>query len=337
MFQKRNSRPGFASVSALVALVFSSISHTASAQDFHVRISPLQVTTQGLLELDRNCKAGQGLVVHLHYTGDKPLRGYVLSFNSVYNPQGKLPNGEILQEARGPGQSPILSGQEWTRTICKVPKKTLADPITLNATVDVLKFSDSSIWGPASLRESHVLIGRLDGMDFLEKSTELRKFVSPISPDQGPRPSSNVESQTIGPLRFDSGIWRDERGQDKVAVAVTNESNSPIRGYLFTTTFFDPQSGNTIRRVSTKELETQGNASEYLAPGASWVADPRKFSYLADGSPASYKITLDLVVFADGTIFGPMHSQESAEVLGMIAGIDDAKRSSAKLTTNETR
>jgi hypothetical protein len=298
-----------------------------AAQDKQdVAPSPLWVTTQGLSELDRACKAGEGLIVQMHYAGEKALRGYVLRFDSPYQRAGKPINGEILEEARGLRDPVILSGQEWPRIICSVPKRTLGDPGTLSAKIDVLKFADGSTWGPAALRESHQLIGKLDGMGFIEKATELRKFVSPIPPEQGPLPDANVESQTIGPLRFDSGIWRDERGQDKLAVEVTNESATPIRGYLFTTTFFNPQNGTAIRRVSTKELETQGNPSGYLGPGRTWVADPRKFSYLPDGTLASYKITLDLVVFADGSIFGPMHSLESDEVLGMLAGIDYAKR-----------
>jgi hypothetical protein len=177
-----------------------------------------------------------------------------------------------------------------------------------------------------ALREAHELIGKLDGMGFIEKSTESKKIVSPILPEHEPLPGGKIESQKIGRLRFDSGIWRDERGQDKLAVEVTNEGDTPVRGYLFTTTFFDPNSGTTIRRVSTKELETQGNPSGYLAPGQTWVADPRKFSVLPDGSLASYKITPDLIVFADGSISGPMKSQESAKVLGMFEGIDDARR-----------
>jgi hypothetical protein len=95
-------------------------------------------------------------------------------------------------------------------------------------------------------------------MDFIEKATELKKFVSPIFPDQGHLRGGKVESQTIGPLRFDPGIWRDERGQDKLAVEATKDSDTPVRGHLFTTTFFDPNSGASIPRVSTKELETQG-------------------------------------------------------------------------------
>jgi hypothetical protein len=308
--------------------------HTLAAQAKQSVIpAPLQVTTQGLLALDRDCKTGEGLIIHLRYTGEKILRGYVLSLDSVDRGREKTLNPEILEDARSLREPGILEGQEWTRIICTVPAKVLRDPSTLSAKIDILKFADGSIWGPAALRESHQLIGKLDGMDFIEKDTELKKFVSPILPERGPLPSEATQSQTIGPLRFDSGIWRDERGQDKLAVQVTNESDSPIRGYLFTTTFFNPENGATIRRVSTKELETQGDPSKYLAPRQSWVADPRKLSYLPDGALAGYKITLDLVVFADGSIFGPIRSQESTEVLGMIAGIDDANRlrqSSAK-------
>jgi hypothetical protein len=332
--KKQNSIPGMVIFLQMVILSLFAGSQSIATQDKQAAAPPLRVTTQGLLGLDRGCKAGEGLIVQLHYTGEKPLRGYVLTFDSADSGARKPLNDEILEEARGQREPLILSGQEWTRIICSVPKKILGDPTTLSAKIDVLKFEDGSIWGPAALRESHQLIGKLDGMDFIEKATELKKFVSPILPEQGPLPGGKVESQKIGPLRFDSGIWRDERGQDKLAVEVTNESETPVRGYLFTTTFFDPKTGTTIRRVSTKELETQGNPSGYLAPGQTWVGDPRKFSVLPDGSLASYKITLDLVVFANGSIFGPMKSQELAEVLGMFDGIDDAKRTSQDATGN---
>jgi hypothetical protein len=332
--KKQNSIPGMVIFLQMVILSLFAGSQSIAAQDKQAAAPPLRVTTQGLLGLDRGCKAGEGLIVQLHYTGEKPLRGYVLTFDSADSGARKPLNDEILEEARGQREPLILSGQEWNRIICSVPKKILGDPTTLSAKIDVLKFEDGSIWGPAALRESHQLIGKLDGMDFIEKATELKKFVSPILPEQGPLPGGKVESQKIGPLRFDSGIWRDERGQDKLAVEVTNESETPVRGYLFTITFFDPKTGTTIRRVSTKELETQGNPSGYLAPGQTWVGDPRKFSVLPDGSLASYKITLDLVVFANGSIFGPMKSQESAEVLGMFDGIDDTKRTSQDATGN---
>jgi len=41
-------------------------------------------------------------------------------------------------------------------------------------------------------------------------------------------------------------------------------------------------------------------------------------------SPANYTIALDLVIFADGSMFGPKQSRESDEVLGMFLGTDTA-------------
>jgi len=308
---------------------------TATAQDDQVKSSPLSVTTQFSYGLGTDCKASEGLVVQLHYAGTQPLRGYLVRLAFAQSATGKTFQEQDIQEIRDSREPMIASGAEWTRTVCVAPKKIAADSTTVVANVDFLKFADGSTWGPMALRESHQLIGALDGMDFVGKTTELERFVSPILPEQGRLPVADVETQTIGPLRIETGVWRDEDGQDMIAAGVTNESATPIRGYLFTTSFFDPATGNRIRRFSTKELEIHGNPSDYLLPGSTWVADPRKFSHLPDGSLASYKITLDLVVFAGGSTFGPKKSQESNEVLGMFRGIDAANQMSREASSNK--
>ena len=76
----------------------------------------------------------------------------------------------------------IASGEEWTRAICATPKKMLGDQSTVTLSVDALKFANGSICGPAALTLPHEMIGTLDGMDFLEKTTELQKFVNLILP-----------------------------------------------------------------------------------------------------------------------------------------------------------
>jgi hypothetical protein len=308
-----------------------------AAQDSLPDSSPLSVATQFSFGAGTECQAGEGLVVQLHYTGTQPLRGYLIRFVFGDAAAGKAPQMQTLEEVRDPSQPMIPPGAEWTRTLCAIPKRITGEIPRVTATVDVLKFADDSTWGPRALPASHQLIGRLDGMDFLAKTTELQRFVSPIPPEQGPRPEREIEFQTLGPLRIESGIWRDEHGQEMLAAVVTNQSAKPIRGYLFTTTFFDPNTETRIRRASTKQLETRGNPSDYLAPGAAWIADPRKFSYLPDGTLASYKFTLDLVAFADGTTFGPTKSQESEAVLGMLDGIDAAKRMSQQASAKPQR
>jgi len=65
--------------------------------------------------------------------------------------------------------------------------------------------------------------------------TELQKFVSPTLPQRGPLPTENFESQTIGPLSIESGVWRDECDEELLAVEATSESANPIRGYRLTT------------------------------------------------------------------------------------------------------
>ena len=118
---------------------------------------------------------------------------------------------------------------------------------------------------------------------FRRENNHLERFVSPIHPQGGPVPVENIQFQTIGPLRFESGIWHDDSGKEMLAVEATNIAASPILGFVFTESFFDPATGNRHRRVTTKELETHGDSTHYHLPGATWAAGARKFSYVSEG------------------------------------------------------
>jgi hypothetical protein len=296
---------------------------TATGQDDKIKIAvpPLNVTAHFSTAPVADCNSGNGLIVQFHYVGTKPLRAYLVSLAPAYSESVKALTKQTVQEVRD-SREPIVNGAEWTRTVCSVVNANAGPAVRVIPIVDALRFADGSIWGPGSLPESHQLFGTMDGMDFSVKTTDLLRYVSPILPRGGPVPVEDIQFQTIGPLRIETGVWHEESGTAMVAVEATNVGTAPIRGFVFATSFFDPNSGAPLRSVTTKELETQGNPSHYLLPGASWVAGPRKFSYLPDGSRASYKITLDLVVFADGSTFGPKRSRESDEVLGMFRGID---------------
>ncbi len=196
--------------------------------------SPLNVTTELAYVSGTDCKAGEALIVQLHYTGAQPLRAYLVRLISSEPQGGTSFMEQSLEEVRDSHEPAIASGEEWTRTVCTLPKKTAESHAAVNAEVDVLKFADGSTWGPLTLRESHQLVGTVDGMDFAGKTTEFEGYMTPILPQQGPAPTEHIESQTMGPLRIDSGIWRDERGKEMLAMQVTNESETPIRGYLFT-------------------------------------------------------------------------------------------------------
>jgi hypothetical protein len=309
---------------AMVLGTFASFEPVAAQE----KSSPLSVTAEFSTVLSADCNSGKGMVVQFHYAGAQPLRGYLVRLVLSDSASRKILTEQIIQEARDLRGPMIVNGAEWTRAFCSIVKTTAGEPLTVTAKVDVLRFADGSNWGPASLQASHQLIGTMDGMDFSVKTTDLERYVSPILPPGGPVPAERLQFQTMGPLRFVTGIWRDEGGHQMLGVEATNIGATPIRGYVFTASFFDPATGNRLRSVTTKELETRGNPNDYLLPGGTWVAGARKFSYLPDGTLASYAITLDLVVFADGSMFGPKQSRESDEVLGMFQGIDGANPSS---------
>lgn len=310
----------------MVLATFVSVD-SAAAQDSEKESSPLSVSAQFSTLLSADCNSGKGMVAQFHYEDARPLRGYLVRV-ILRDSAGRVLTEQTIQEIRDLRDQMILRGAEWTRTFCSTVEATSGAPLTATAKVDVLRFADGSNWGPMALPASHQLIGTMDGMDFGLRTTDLERYVSPILPPGGPAPTERIQIENAGPLRFVSGLWHDESGKQLLAVEITNISDRPIRGFVFTASFFDPMTGNRLRRITTKELETHGNPKDYLLPGATWLTGARRISYLPDGTPASYEIILDLVVFADGSISGPKHSSESDEVLGMFLGIDGANPSS---------
>lgn len=316
------------------AILAASLNVTVvNAQDDKAAASPLEVNVGSASGTAGNCKVDSGIVAQLRYNGTQPLRGYLVQFFLVDPTTGKTVQQQALEEIRETRESMIAPGAEWTRTLCMAEKKSSGRPMSVTASVDVLKFADNSVWGPMELRESNELVGRLDGIDFMTKPSRLERFVSPILPQQGSLPVSQVQTKRIGPLKIESGVWLNGKGEEMLAVAVTNEGDTPIRAYLLRTKFFDPATGALIRQFTTKQLETHGNPADYLAPGSAWVADPHRFSYLADGTLASYEINVDFVAFADGSMFGAKRSPESYEVLGMLQGLDQVKNRNQEAST----
>lgn len=305
--------------------------------------SPLSVIAQASNDAVSGCEARSTILLQFHYAGTQPLRGYLVALGSNEWVTGI--RQKTVREIRRLSEPMIQPGAEWTRTICLTTNKLDGDPVSytadalaqnpVTASVDVLKFADGSNWGPKALAQSSELLGAFDGMDFSVKATDVERYISPLPPDRVPAGVQDIQSQKIGPLTFKSGVWRDDKGLEMLAVEAMNDGDKAIRGYVFTETFFDPASRSKIRSVTTKQLATHEDPSTFLAPAATWVAGPRKFSHLPDGTLAVYKITLDFVVFADGSTFGLKKSRESDELLGMIDGIRMSAASSVQSVSNQ--
>jgi hypothetical protein len=320
------SVPLVISVSALLLSLQTTAAQdkSQSNQNELKELPPLIVNAQFSSSPDANCASGNTILVQFHYAGTLPLRGYLVRLTTFNSATGKFAPQETVHEVRTASDPILPNSADWSRTVCTAPTKaSSADTLTVTPTIDFLKFDNGSSWGPMHLPESHELIGTIDGMDFSVKSTDLKHYVSPIDPREGPLPQEQIQFQTLGPLRFESGVWHAPKGEEDLAIKATNTGDAPIRGYVFTESFFDAATGARLRRVTTKQLETAGNPAHFLLPGATWVSGLRKFSYSSDGTLAKYTITLDFVVFADGSTYGPKESRESDEVLGMFRGIDE--------------
>jgi hypothetical protein len=157
------------------------------------------------------------MVVQLHYAGAQLLRGYLVRLVLRDSATGKVLTEQIIQEIRDLREPMIVNGAEWTHTFCSIVKTKAGEPLTVTAKVDVLKFPDGSIWGPASLPVSHQLIGTLDGMDFSVKTTDLERYVSPILPPGGPVPLERIQFQTVGPQQTPT------EAQEPIGVLVLHE------------------------------------------------------------------------------------------------------------------
>jgi hypothetical protein len=300
--------------------------------------SPLSVTAVFEKAAIGGCDSAPAIGLQMRYEGTRPLRGYVIELTMASVEQKKLvpypatdapaaPFDRIIERAiTSPSENLIQPGDQWTTTVCGVPQDMAEIPTDAVPRVDVLKFADATIWGGASLPQSNEMLGMFEGIDFITSSSREQGAVTPIIASAGAETpeGQREETQVLGTLAFTPTVERDPSGKDVIVVETRNQGEKIVRGYVYTLHFVDPN-GRQLRQVTTKQIESHGDAAAYLAPGAIWLAPARKASLLDDGSPAQCKISLDLVLFADGSTQGPAMSRESHELVGIARGIDLAK------------
>jgi hypothetical protein len=120
--------------------------------------------------------------------------------------------------------------------------------------------------------------------------------------------------------RIDPQVWAGFPEGPGLFMTVKNISKRGIQGYAYQTIFTDPISG--------KRLEVRGH-SAYKQPslGVALAADasspdpkPYKVPITAFGAQTSSSFTVDLVVFDDGTTWGPAQTTVGKQLLERIQG-----------------
>ncbi len=109
-------------------------------------------------------------------------------------------------------------------------------------------------------------------------------------------------------------------------MTVQNVSGRGIQGYAYETTFTDPVSGERVEHL-THSTYKQPSPGMALVPGAKQdVVKPYPARIKANGVPANYSFNVDLVVFEDGTTWGPAKTQAAKHLLLRIQGVASKRR-----------
>jgi len=313
--------PTFGQTSASQSLANDSTDGGASP--FYVAITPATQTDYDACSESGFVGKTQVLGLDMRNNSDKPLRGYVLAV--WYHDAGsRYVQHQTVSKLIRPNQPMISPGERWHSVACGLSKGIdLTDP---KAQVDLLMYGDGETWGPVELPESNRLDGVSIGMNFAagEDNVE-RGYVTATPTNADPTGEPILVTEKTSPLKFFARNDRDDHGNLVLDVEAMNEGNIPIAGYEYAITFYDRVTHEAIKSVTTKALETHGYTADYLQPGETWVSGGRKIPASSNEEPATYTVTLDAVVFADGAVIGPQRSREALELVGMVEGIGALK------------
>jgi hypothetical protein len=114
--------------------------------------------------------------------------------------------------------------------------------------------------------------------------------------------------------------WAGFKAGPGLFMTVRNVSGRNILGFAFQTTFTDPESGKAM--PGTREHSAFRPASRGISlPSGASKPNPKPYQLpvTSSGVPARYSFTVDLVIFDDGTKWGPAKLDVSEAVLMRLA------------------
>jgi hypothetical protein len=133
---------------------------------------------------------------------------------------------------------------------------------------------------------------------------------------------SGPSQVTAGPLTIS---WNTaSSGDGSLALSAQNISVKQIRGIVFSVAFTSPSTGENLGKlVRTFVKPVENGQATYLEPGQTIrYQKPVPVPKDPTGAPGRPNVTVDSVVFGDGSSWGPAKLTESAKVLGMIEAMD---------------
>jgi hypothetical protein len=126
---------------------------------------------------------------------------------------------------------------------------------------------------------------------------------------------------------IDTQVWQGFSQGPGLFMTVQNVSGRGIQGYAFETTFTDPASGERVGPRRSHSTYKQPSLGVALAPGAKQEAPkPYPVPITSYGVPGNHSFNIDLVVFEDGTTWGPGKSRSAKQLLSQFQGAAPKRR-----------
>ncbi len=125
------------------------------------------------------------------------------------------------------------------------------------------------------------------------------------------------------PLEVTQSVKPGDSG-DVLAMAAKNVSTKQIRGCVLRVDFVNA-TGKVASHVARLTVKSVKAAKPYVDPGEQFTWRDIAVTKDASGASTTPRITVDAVVFTDGTRWGPFATPESQRLISMTQGTDTAK------------
>jgi hypothetical protein len=135
---------------------------------------------------------------------------------------------------------------------------------------------------------------------------------------QAPRKTSPVEVRAlVSPI--DPHEWAGFKAGPGLFMEVRNVSGRNILGFAFETTFTNPETGKAMAKREHGAFRPASRGISLPSGASKPNPKPYQLPVTSSGTPASYSFRVDLVIFDDGTTWGPAKLEVSQALLARLA------------------
>ena len=133
----------------------------------------------------------------------------------------------------------------------------------------------------------------------------------------GPENSPIEVTALVSPI--DPHDWAGFKAGPGLLMKVRNISGRNILGFAFETTFSNPKTGKAMAAREHGAFRPASRGISLPSGGSKPNPKPYQLPLTSSGTPARYSFTVDLVIFDDGTKWGPAKLDVSEALLMRLA------------------